>query len=272
MWVGLGFCMVLLAGALAAALLARRRPAQLGPMPWNPLDFARGHLVVMGSLAGFSVTGIVILIALNRVPVSPEAQVQMETVVVALFVAFVFCISTAFLMTYLPPPEAEGGALIRLHLSLASTLEYRTIFLSWFALLLLFAAHGLTLVSWTLGMLLPVSLLTGSVIIAMVADGFGLVRAGEAFAGLAAGAGLAGAGIAAAALLPPTPLATLVVVLAISILNGASFMLIALTPLGFRHPRLGTLLARHGRWLAAADLHWTGAAQIWLAAAVLGFV
>jgi len=79
----------------------------------------------------------------------------------------------------------------RVHFSLASTIEYRTIFLSWFALLPLIEANGLGRLSYVLYFLLPASLLCGSAIIAMAADGLGLLRVWETYFSAAIGLALA---------------------------------------------------------------------------------
>ena len=73
-------------------------------------------------------------------------------------VAYLWWVGNAFLISYIPHDETSGELVPRVHFSLASTIEYRTVFLSWFALLPLLEANGLGRLSHVLYFLLPASL------------------------------------------------------------------------------------------------------------------
>ena len=86
-------------------------------------------------------------------------------------VAFLFGVGSAFLISYMPHVDTSGDLVPRVHFSLASTIEYRTVFISWFALLPLLQANELGRLAYVLYFVLPASLLFGSVIVSMAADG-----------------------------------------------------------------------------------------------------
>jgi len=96
-------------------------------------------------------------------------------------VAYFYYVGNAFLISYLPHPETSGDLVPRVHFRLASTIEYRTLFVSWFALRPLLGTYGLHHPADVLAVLLPLSLALGSVVIAMAADGLGLMRLRETY-------------------------------------------------------------------------------------------
>jgi len=79
----------------------------------------------------------------------------------------------------------------RVHFSLATTIEYRTVFLSWFALLPLLQANGLGRLVPVLDLPLPASLLLGSLLVAMTNDGLGIMSVKETYFSAVVGVGLA---------------------------------------------------------------------------------
>lgn len=95
------------------------------------------------------------------------------------------------MIPYLPHASTSGDLVQRVHFSLASTIEYRTVFLSWFALLPLLQANGLGALLPVLYFLLPASLLLGSVLVAMATDGLGLMTVKEIYLSAVVAAGLA---------------------------------------------------------------------------------
>jgi hypothetical protein len=184
----------------------------------------------------------------------------LDTVVVMFLVAYLFSIGNAFLISYMPHVDASGDLVPRVHFSLASTIEYRTVFLSWFALLPLLEANGFGHLAYVLYFLLPASLLLGSVIVAMAADGLGLLRVWETYPSAAVATGLALAYAAIAAFVVPdarSPQSPLYLTLVIFCVNTVGFGLAGLTPLSKRYADNQGLL----RATRQADCHYRHAAD-----------
>src|SRR6185437_7601690 len=185
-------------------------------------DTAKSHIGIMAGLAGFAFTGVVLIVTLAR-DRPGIAESSLDTVIVMFLVAYLWWVGNAFLISYLPHRDVSGDFVPRVHFSLASSIEYRTLFVSWFALLPLLHSYGLEQAAGMLAILLPISLLIGSVIIAMAADGLGLILAGETYLSLAVGAALAGATAWAVELFVPqiwSDNAAIVVTLIIFGVNG----------------------------------------------------
>jgi hypothetical protein len=260
--------------ALAVVLpRARRTPARLSDQPWLLQEIPRMHVPIMSGLAGFSITGLVLILTLTRA--GPASSDAFDTVVVMLLVGFLFYIGTAFLVSYLPHAEKSGDLVPRIHFSLATTIEYRCVFISWFALRPLVDVYGLDRPADVLAVLLPVSLLLGSALVAMVSDSLGLIRFAEIYFGaaVAAGAALVYAGIVEwivpGARSSESALALALVVFA---LNAIGFVLAAFTPLAARYPQFARFYERHGRSLVLADMTLTMTALTFLWLAVVGAI
>jgi hypothetical protein len=167
---------VVVARAPIVLFATRRGSARLDVQPWLLSDTAKLHVAIMGGLAGFAVTGLVLLVGLARnQPGIPEAP--FDTVVTMFVVAYFYYVGNAFLIS----ATGQRRLAPRVHFSLASTIEYRTLFVSWFALRPLLEVYGLDRPVQVLVVLLPASLVLGSVIIAMAADGLGLLRVKETY-------------------------------------------------------------------------------------------
>ena len=253
---------------------ARHGSARLDDHPWLLSDTAKLHVTIMGGLAGFAVTGIVLLVSLAR-DRSDVAAASFNTVLVMFIVAYFYYVGNAFLISYLPHPEASGDLFRRVHFSLASTIEYRTLFVSWFALRPLLEAYRLDRAADVLAVLLPLSLALGSVVIAMAADGLGLVRLKETYLSAAVGTGLALAYAAVVWLIAPdvsTADSALYLTIVIFCVNGAGFALAALTPLAPRYPGIQRFYVRHGRSIVITDMQLTMISLTFLWLAVVGAI
>jgi hypothetical protein len=184
--------------------------------------------------------------------------------------AYLFYIGTAFLISYLPQADTAGDLVPRIHFSLATTIEYRTVFLSWFALRPLMEVNDLDGPANVLTVLLPVSLLVGSTIVAMAADGLGLIRLVETYfsAVLAAALAVGYAGFVWLAV-PGARSAhsTLAITLVVFALNSLGFASAALTPLAARYELAARAYRRFGRRLIVADMQLTmlSLTLLWLA-------
>ena len=274
MWAVLGFLVAAAIGLVTVLVVGHRGSAHLGNHPWVVHDTAKGHVGIMAGLAGFAFTGVVLIVSLAR-DRSGAAETSLDTVIVMFLVAYLWWIGNAFLISYMPHGDLSDDLVPRVHFSLASTIEYRTVFLSWFALLPLLEANGLGRISHILYFLLPASLLFGSVLIAMAADGLGLLRVAETYlsAAVATVLALAYAGIVAFALPSArSPYSALYLALVIFSINGLCFSLAALTPLVQRYAGIKRFYEQHGRRIVIADMQLTMASLAFLWLGVVGVI
>jgi hypothetical protein len=258
MWAVLAFLVAAATGLVVVLAAARRGPARRDSYPWMLGDTAKLHVGIMGSLAGFAFTGIVLVVTLARD--RPGVGSSLDTVVVMFLVAYLFWVGNAFLISYMPHVDTSDDLEPRVHFSLASTIEYRTVFVSWFALLPLLEANGLDRLAYVLYFLLPASLLLGSVIIAVAADGLGLLRVRETYLSGTVGTGLALAYTAIVAFAIPgarSSYSALNLTLVIFCINSVGFALAAFTSLSPRYASIKRFYKRYGRWIVIADMQLT---------------
>ncbi len=274
MWAVLGFLLTAAIGLVAVLAAGRRGSAQRDRFPWMLHETAKLHVGIMASLAGFAFTGIVLVVTLARDQPGVVGS-SLDTVVVMFLVAYLFWIGNAFLISYMPRADTSGDLVPRVHFSLASTIEYRTVFISWFALLPLLQANGLDRLAYVLYFLLPASLLLGSVIIAMAADGLGLLRIRETYLSAAVGTGLALAYTAIVAFAAPgarSQYSALNLTVVIFCVNTMGFVLAALTPLSPRYAGIKRFYKQHGRRIVIADMHLTMVSLAFLWLGVVGAI
>jgi hypothetical protein len=175
-------------------------------------------------------------------------------------VAYLWWVGGAFLISYIPHKETSGHLAPRVHFSLATTIEYRTVFLSWFALLPLLEANGLGRLAPVLYFLLPASLLCGSVLVSMAADGLGLLRFWETYFSGIVGIGLVLGYAAVVTFVTPSARSAyspLYLALVIFCLNGLGFAIAALTPLSPRYAGVRRFFEQHGGRIVVADMQLT---------------
>jgi hypothetical protein len=274
MWAVLGFLIAAAIGLVVAIAACDRGSVQRDKYPWILYDTAKSHVGIMAGLAGFAFTGVVLVVTLAR-DRPGVADHSLDTVIVMFLVAYLWWIGNAFLITYIPHEETSGDLVPRVHFSLASTMEYRTVFVSWFALLPLLEANGLGRLAFVLYFLLPASLLCGSVLISMAADGLGLLRFRETYFSAAVGTVLAlGYAAIVASAIPSarSPYSPLYLALVIFCINGLGFALAALTPLSPRYAGIKRFYEQHGRRIVAADMQLTMASLAFLWLGVVGAI
>ena len=274
MWAVLGFLVAAAIGLVTMLAVCYHRPAHLGDHPWIVNETAKGHVGIMAGLAGFAFTGVVLIVTLAR-DRPGVAESSLDTVIVMFLVAYLWWIGNAFLISYMPHSDMSGDFVPRVHFSLASTIEYRTVFLSWFALLPLLEANGLGRISHILYFLLPASLLFGSVLISMAADGLGLLRVSETYlsAAVATVLVLAYAGIVAFAVpAARSPYSAMYLALVMFCVNGLCFSLAALTPLARRYAGVRRFYKQQGRLIVIADMQLTMASLAFIWLAVVGII
>ncbi len=274
MWVVVAFFAISLVVTLVAFFIWRGKTERHDDPPWELSSLAGQHVFIMAGLAGFAVTGIVLTVGLLQG--RSTSSVALSTVVVMMFVAYFFYVGNAFLFSYfLPNRKASKNVPSRVHFALGSTIEYRTLFVSWLALMPLLDAYGLDLPRQVLGWLVPASMVFGAVIVMVVTASVGLMRIREVVVTMILAAVLAhGYGILVHAFLPGLrwEFSSMAVAIIIFGLNGAGFMLAALAPLSVRYPAVETFFEKHGRRIVIADLVSTVISLSLLGLAVAGTI
>lgn len=272
MWAIVGFVVASIAGLAVVLRKGRIGDVRRDEYPWLLDELSKLHVGIVGNLAGFAFTGVVLVVTLSR---ERTGGVSLDTVIVMFLVAYLYWIGASFLISFLPQTRTTGDFVQRLHFGLASTIEYRTVFLSWFALLPLLQANGLSKLIPILYFLLPASLLIGSVLLAMVTDGLGLLDVAEIYFSGAIGTGLALVYAGLATYLLPgarSPYSAIYLAVAIFCLNGAGFILSVITPLAPRYGLVKRFFEQYGRLLVAADMHLTASSLGFLWLAVVGAI
>jgi hypothetical protein len=274
MWVIPGFLVAAVIGLAVVLAAYRRGEARLESHPWMLHEVAKLHVHILASLAGFAFTGVVLIVTFARERAGALGA-PLDIVIVMFLVAYLWWVGGAFLISYLPNKETSGDLVPRVHFSLATTMEYRTVFLSWFALLPLLQADGLGRLAPVLYFLLPASLLCGSVLVSMAADGLGLLRVWETYLSAAVGIALALAYAALVAFLTPGARSTdtpLYLGLVIFSINGLGFALASLTPLSPRYAGVRRFFDQHGRRIVVADMQLTMVSLAFLWLGVVGVI
>jgi len=274
MWSVFGFLLAAAIGVTTVLVASRHESARRGDYPWLLDEVMKLHVVIVGTLAGFAFTGVVLVVTLAR-DRPAAAQIPLDSVIAMFLVAYLWWVGGAFLISYLPHIGRSGDVAQRVHFTLASTIEYRTVFLSWFALLPLIQTSAMSRLVPVLDFLLPISLILGSILLAMAIDGLGLLRIKEIYFSAVVGTVLALAYAAIVEWVAPsarTPYSPLYFALVIFGVNGAGFILASLTPLSSRYDGVKRFVERYGRQLVVADMHLTMASLLFLWLAVVGVI
>jgi hypothetical protein len=274
MWTLVGFIVASAIGVATVLNTGRRGSIRRRDYPWMLDVVSQLHVTIVGTLAGFAFTGVVLVVTFAH-DRPGRAEISLDTVVVMFLVSYLYWVGSAFLISYLPHASRSGDLVQRVHFSLASTIEYRTVFLSWFALLPLLEANGLARLVPVLYFLLPASLLLGSLLVAMATDGLGLMTLKEIYFSGAIGTALAlSYGIVVAFALPEmrSAYSSLYLALVVFCVNGIGFALAAGTPLVSQYDGLRRFYERHGRKLIIADMQVTVVSLAFLWLAVVGVI
>ncbi len=274
MWTIVSFIVASAIGLATVLRAARRGSVRRRDYPWILDGVSQLHVTIVGTLAGFAFTGVVLVVTFAH-DRPGRAEIALDTVVVMFLVSYLYWVGSAFLISYLPHASTSGDFVQRVHFSLASTIEYRTVFLSWFALLPLLQADGLGQLVPVLYFLLPASLLLGSLLVAMATDGLGLMTVKEIYFSGAVGTALAlGYGAIVAFALPGmrSPYSSLDLALVIFCVNGIGFAVAAATPLVSQYDGVRRFYERYGRRLIVADMQVTVVSLAFLWLAVVGVV
>jgi hypothetical protein len=227
----------------------------------------------MAMLGGVSVTGIVLVIGFMSNLKADPSSVQINTLTLVFAVAFAYFIQTAYTLSYLPDRALVGEPLFRLYYSLASTLQYRTVNLLVFGLTNVAAYFELGPTMRVLDFLIPAMLIGAFLLVATVADAFGLIRFGECYVALGVGLVLGALFLAAMHRLDMDDgYAQMSIALVFAGVNGVSFVTAGLVPLSSGRPGLRAFLLSHARRLTLVDMQITIVSLIVLWLAVAGLV
>ena len=180
MWVVMSFFLAATIGVVAVLAVGRRGLAQSHHYPWILHDTAKMHAGITAGLAGFALTGVVLVVTLahDRPAIGGEfPRYRHRDVLGGLPLVGRQRLFGLLHTGY--QNERRVGAARPFQSFLDDRISYGLS--AWFALLPLLEANGLGHLSYVLYFLLPASLLCGSVIIAMVADSLGLLRVWETY-------------------------------------------------------------------------------------------
>lgn len=122
MWILLAFLIAAAVGLAIVLTLARHTSTRQQEYPWPLDEVSKLHVAIVGGLAGFAFTGVVLVVTLAR---NSRNQAELDTVILMFLVAYLFWVGAAFLISYVPNARACGDFVQRVHFSLASTIEYR---------------------------------------------------------------------------------------------------------------------------------------------------
>ena len=143
-------------------------------MLWNLAETAGRQVIIVGGLAGFAITAIVLLVSLARDRADIESDSFNATVFMFL-TAYLFFVASAFLFSFLPKEDPDGSQPARIQFVLAGNLEYRSVLLAWFGLRPLMQTFGLdTLADLTAGAI-TASMLLGSLFGLAIFHGIGVI-------------------------------------------------------------------------------------------------
>jgi hypothetical protein len=148
-------------------------------VPWTLAEAAQRQVTIAGGLAGFAVTGMVLLVTLAR----DRAEIQTDAFNATVFMfltAYLFFVAAAFLFALLPKTDPDGSHPPRIQFALAATLQFRSVIIAWFALRPLMQTFGLDVLADYSGGALTFSLCLGGIFVIAVLYGVGVITLREA--------------------------------------------------------------------------------------------
>jgi hypothetical protein len=147
-------------------------------IPWDFRELASRLVVIAGGLAGFAVTGMVLLVTLTRD--EAEAETDLFDAPVFMFLTgYLFFVSAAFLFAFLPRVDADGKQPARIQFGLAANLMFRSVMIAWFALRPLIETFGLGVLADFTGGAITFSLALGGIFMMAILYGIGVITLRE---------------------------------------------------------------------------------------------
>jgi hypothetical protein len=268
---------LILTSAVAAAVTVRaaRGDVPSREVPWDLGDNARKMVTISSSLAGFTITGVVLLLSFAREPGGIETPL---TVAVGMFlVAFMGLIAGALMYANQAPPGLvfSGISIQTVQYSITTMMFFRSVFFGLLALRPLVEAYGLNELARHVGWLVLVLAVVGgwtSSIAVLFRLGIVRVRA-VVLVPLVSFLGCAAAAVIFSVWFPEarSEASALYLGYVLFALNAVSFLSYTLLVTSLEHPRWGPVIARV--WAAgvavAAVISAMTIGFIWLATAGL---
>jgi hypothetical protein len=158
--------------------LGRGSRTSISDIPWSLPELAQRQVIIAGGLAGYAVTGIVLLVTLAR----NQAEIESDffNALVFMFItAYLFFVSTAFLFALLPPEDADGSQPARVQFGIAANLMFRSVMIAWFALVPLMQTFGLDILADFVSAAMTSSMCLGTIFALGVFHGIGIVNLTE---------------------------------------------------------------------------------------------
>ena len=147
-------------------------------IPWDLREVAGRLVVVSGGLAGFAVTGMVLLVTLAKDEANAETDAFNATVFMFL-TSYLFFVAAAFVFAFLPRADADGKQPARIQFGLAANLMFRSVMIVWFALRPLMETFGLGVLADFAGGAITFSLALGGIFVVAILYGIGVITLRE---------------------------------------------------------------------------------------------
>jgi hypothetical protein len=157
---------------------ARRDSSHHREALWNLPEAASRQVIIAGGLAGFAVTGMVLLITLARDRADVETD-AFRAVVFMFLTAYLFFVATAFMFAFLPKEDADGHQPAHVQFSLAANLQFRSVMIAWFALRPLMQTFGLEVLADFAGGAITMSIALGGLFVIAILRGVGVLTLTE---------------------------------------------------------------------------------------------
>jgi len=239
----------------AALYLGRSGRLVEHELPWTLPEAANRQVVILGGLAGFAFTAIVLLVTFARD--RAEAQTDSFNALASmLLVAYLMFVGTAITFAFLPHQDPDGGRPARIQFALATLMHYRAILLGWFALRPMMQTFALGPLANVAGWGVGASLSFGSLLAIALFYRLGVLNSRESLL-LPALSGAASIALAVVFLVFPdlrSPSSRLYLTAGLYGLNLVTYTTYALGLMAGGVPRLEVLGAKYYRKITVADM------------------
>ena len=238
--------------------LARRGVLVEAELPWSLPEAATRQVVILGSLAGFAFTAIVLLVTFTRDRAEARTD-AFDAVASMLLIAYLMFVGAAVSFAFLPQQDPDGGRPARLHFALGTLMHYRAILLGWFALRPLMQTFDLQDLSQVAGWSVGASLAFGSLLALAIFYRLGVLNSRELWI-LPITAALTGLALALVYVVSPdlrTDSSRLYLTAGLYGFNLVTYSVYALGVMAGGVPRLEAIGARFFRRITVADMQAT---------------
>ncbi len=186
-----GYVIAAVVAVVIARIAAGPGPGAARHPSMGLADVAGRHVSILGGLAGFAVTGMVLLVTLGRN--LPDASgTSFTTLLTMFFVAYIGFLGTSLMFANITDAEASGSFDVPAAIFAAATVtQFYTVAIGWFALRPLFETFGLPRLADLAGWILAASTASSYALVASQLQRSGFVRAGMTGAIAVIGVGVA---------------------------------------------------------------------------------